>query len=91
MDVEKLFHMTGGAGPTSYAKNSYLQKNVSDMATFDRKKRCLSLRFHFRLPWFILRKIVNYRKILCTSSTHPTACTGYQRYHQVFIMRRASL
>ncbi|TXG59695.1 hypothetical protein EZV62_014268 [Acer yangbiense] len=31
MDVEKLFHMTGGAGPTSYAKNSYLQKNVSDM------------------------------------------------------------
>ncbi|KAL5776608.1 hypothetical protein ACOSP7_009534 [Xanthoceras sorbifolium] len=25
MDVEKLFHMTGGAAPNSYAKNSYLQ------------------------------------------------------------------
>ncbi|XP_031255073.1 salicylate carboxymethyltransferase-like isoform X1 [Pistacia vera] len=31
MDVEKLFHMTGGAGPSSYAKNSSLQKKASDM------------------------------------------------------------
>lgn len=25
MDVEKLFHMAGGTGPTSYARNSSLQ------------------------------------------------------------------
>jgi len=25
MDVEKMFHMTGGVGKTSYAKNSSLQ------------------------------------------------------------------
>ncbi|KAF5960990.1 hypothetical protein HYC85_002199 [Camellia sinensis] len=31
MDVEKVFHMTGGAGDSSYAKNSSLQKKGSDM------------------------------------------------------------
>ncbi|KAM7529685.1 hypothetical protein LguiB_033095 [Lonicera macranthoides] len=31
MDVEKVFHMTGGFGETSYAKNSSLQKKASDM------------------------------------------------------------
>ncbi|XP_030524075.1 probable methyltransferase TCM_000336 [Rhodamnia argentea] len=31
MDVEKIFHMTGGVGNTSYAKNSSLQKKASDM------------------------------------------------------------
>ncbi|XVE82579.1 hypothetical protein DITRI_Ditri16bG0017000 [Diplodiscus trichospermus] len=31
MDVEKVFHMTGGAGKTSYAQNSSLQKKASDM------------------------------------------------------------
>ncbi|XP_057976579.1 probable methyltransferase TCM_000336 [Malania oleifera] len=31
MDVHKVFHMTGGAGDTSYAKNSSLQKKASDM------------------------------------------------------------
>lgn len=30
MDVEKAFHMTGGVGKTSYAKNSSLQKKESD-------------------------------------------------------------
>ncbi|KAK7274998.1 hypothetical protein RIF29_16104 [Crotalaria pallida] len=30
MDVEKVFHMTGGIGKTSYAKNSSLQKKASD-------------------------------------------------------------
>ncbi|KAK7407442.1 hypothetical protein VNO78_09374 [Psophocarpus tetragonolobus] len=30
MDVEKAFHMTGGVGKTSYAKNSSLQKKSSD-------------------------------------------------------------
>ncbi|XP_054824591.1 probable methyltransferase TCM_000336 isoform X2 [Prosopis cineraria] len=30
MDVEKVFHMTGGIGSTSYAKNSSLQKKGSD-------------------------------------------------------------
>ncbi|WVZ10052.1 hypothetical protein V8G54_014582 [Vigna mungo] len=30
MDVEKAFHMTGGVGKTSYAKNSSLQKKASD-------------------------------------------------------------
>ncbi|XP_061360096.1 probable methyltransferase TCM_000336 [Gastrolobium bilobum] len=30
MDVEKVFHMTGGVGKTSYAKNSSLQKKASD-------------------------------------------------------------
>ncbi|KAI9115721.1 hypothetical protein K1719_013390 [Acacia pycnantha] len=30
MDVEKEFHMTGGIGSTSYAKNSSLQKKGSD-------------------------------------------------------------
>ncbi|XP_024047335.1 salicylate carboxymethyltransferase [Citrus clementina] len=30
MDVEKLFHMAGGTGPTSYARNSSLQKKASD-------------------------------------------------------------
>ncbi|GAV76914.1 Methyltransf_7 domain-containing protein [Cephalotus follicularis] len=31
MDVEKSFHMTGGVGNTSYARNSALQKKASDM------------------------------------------------------------
>ncbi|KAJ9172752.1 hypothetical protein P3X46_015962 [Hevea brasiliensis] len=31
MDVEKLFHMTGGIGEHSYAKNSSLQKKASHM------------------------------------------------------------
>ncbi|GMP27366.1 hypothetical protein CsSME_00003392 [Camellia sinensis var. sinensis] len=31
MDVEKVFHMTGGAGDSSYTKNSSLQKKGSDM------------------------------------------------------------
>ncbi|GMI68905.1 hypothetical protein like AT4G36470 [Hibiscus trionum] len=31
MDVEKVFHMTGGIGKTSYAQNSSLQKKASDM------------------------------------------------------------
>ncbi|XP_056169769.1 probable methyltransferase TCM_000336 [Syzygium oleosum] len=31
MDVEKVFHMTGGVGNTSYAKNSSLQKKAADM------------------------------------------------------------
>ncbi|OMO56926.1 SAM dependent carboxyl methyltransferase [Corchorus capsularis] len=31
MDVEKVFHMTGGVGKTSYAENSSLQKKASDM------------------------------------------------------------
>ncbi|CAM8915617.1 unnamed protein product [Rhodiola kirilowii] len=31
MDVEKLFHMTGGQGHTSYAKNSSIQMKASDM------------------------------------------------------------
>lgn len=31
MDVEKVFHMTGGVGVTSYARNSSLQKKASDM------------------------------------------------------------
>ncbi|GMY11460.1 salicylate carboxymethyltransferase-like [Fagus crenata] len=31
MDLEKVFHMTGGVGVTSYAKNSSLQKKASDM------------------------------------------------------------
>lgn len=31
MDVEKSFHMTGGVGDTSYARNSSLQKKGSDM------------------------------------------------------------
>ncbi|CAB4287703.1 unnamed protein product [Prunus armeniaca] len=31
MDVEKVFHMNGGVGHTSYARNSSLQKEVSDM------------------------------------------------------------
>ncbi|KAL1317488.1 hypothetical protein HN51_069829 [Arachis hypogaea] len=30
MDVEKVFHMTGGVGKTSYAKNSSLQKKACD-------------------------------------------------------------
>ncbi|KAK2965909.1 hypothetical protein RJ640_011156 [Escallonia rubra] len=30
MDVERVFHMTGGVGVTSYAQNSSLQKKVSD-------------------------------------------------------------
>ncbi|CAL0318182.1 unnamed protein product [Lupinus luteus] len=30
MDVEKVFHMSGGVGKTSYAKNSSLQKKASD-------------------------------------------------------------
>ncbi|MED6185576.1 hypothetical protein PIB30_058462 [Stylosanthes scabra] len=30
MDVEKVFHMNGGVGKTSYAKNSSLQKKGSD-------------------------------------------------------------
>ncbi|KAL3525352.1 hypothetical protein ACH5RR_013724 [Cinchona calisaya] len=30
MDVEKIFHMTGGVGETSYSKNSSLQKKASD-------------------------------------------------------------
>ncbi|XP_057448079.1 probable methyltransferase TCM_000336 [Lotus japonicus] len=30
MDVENVFHMTGGVGKTSYAKNSSLQKKESD-------------------------------------------------------------
>ncbi|KAK8556834.1 hypothetical protein V6N13_064833 [Hibiscus sabdariffa] len=31
MDVEKVFHMSGGVGKTSYAQNSSLQKKASDM------------------------------------------------------------
>ncbi|KAG2720118.1 hypothetical protein I3843_02G014600 [Carya illinoinensis] len=31
MDPEKVFHMTGGVGVTSYARNSSLQKKASDM------------------------------------------------------------
>ncbi|KAL9378566.1 hypothetical protein Peur_029901 [Populus x canadensis] len=31
MDVERVFHMTGGTGDNSYAKNSSYQKKVSDM------------------------------------------------------------
>ncbi|XP_038679240.1 jasmonate O-methyltransferase-like [Tripterygium wilfordii] len=31
MDVENFFHMTGGVGETSYAKNSSLQKKAADM------------------------------------------------------------
>ncbi|KAA8547399.1 hypothetical protein F0562_003737 [Nyssa sinensis] len=31
MDVERVFHATGGFGETSYAKNSSLQKKASDM------------------------------------------------------------
>lgn len=31
MDVEKVFHMNGGIGLTSYAKNSSLQKKASDI------------------------------------------------------------
>ncbi|GMH25179.1 hypothetical protein Nepgr_027022 [Nepenthes gracilis] len=31
MDVEKIFHMRGGHGETSYARNSSLQKEASDM------------------------------------------------------------
>lgn len=31
MDVEKVFHMTGGVGDSSYARNSSLQKKGSDM------------------------------------------------------------
>ncbi|XP_022740808.1 salicylate carboxymethyltransferase-like [Durio zibethinus] len=31
MDVEEVFHMTGGVGKTSYAQNSSLQKKASDM------------------------------------------------------------
>ncbi|KAL6993538.1 gibberellin A4 carboxyl methyltransferase [Sarracenia purpurea var. burkii] len=30
MDVEKVFHMTGGVGETSYARNSSFQKKGSD-------------------------------------------------------------
>ncbi|RAL46555.1 unnamed protein product [Cuscuta campestris] len=30
MDVEKVFHMNGGTGQTSYSKNSSLQKKASD-------------------------------------------------------------
>ncbi|XP_059293161.1 probable methyltransferase TCM_000336 [Lycium ferocissimum] len=30
MDVEKVFHMTGGVGETSYSRNSSLQKKASD-------------------------------------------------------------
>ncbi|KAE8705007.1 homeobox-leucine zipper protein HAT5-like [Hibiscus syriacus] len=31
MDLEKVFHMSGGVGKTSYAQNSSLQKKASDM------------------------------------------------------------
>ncbi|KAJ8544785.1 hypothetical protein K7X08_017368 [Anisodus acutangulus] len=31
MGVEKVFHMTGGVGETSYSRNSSLQKKASDM------------------------------------------------------------
>ncbi|XP_057499254.1 probable methyltransferase TCM_000336 [Actinidia eriantha] len=31
MDVDKVFHMKGGLGETSYARNSSLQKKASDM------------------------------------------------------------
>ncbi|XP_039045836.1 salicylate carboxymethyltransferase-like [Hibiscus syriacus] len=31
MDIEKVFHMNGGAGKTSYAQNSSLQKKASNM------------------------------------------------------------
>ncbi|OIT29904.1 PREDICTED: jasmonate O-methyltransferase-like [Nicotiana attenuata] len=31
MDVEKVFHMTGGVGETSYSRNSSFQKKASDM------------------------------------------------------------
>lgn len=31
MDIEKIFHMNGGIGNNSYAKNSHLQKQASDM------------------------------------------------------------
>uniref|UniRef100_A0A7C9DKQ2 Jasmonate O-methyltransferase n=2 Tax=Opuntia streptacantha TaxID=393608 RepID=A0A7C9DKQ2_OPUST len=31
MDVEKIFHMKGGHGETSYSRNSSLQKRASDM------------------------------------------------------------
>ncbi|CAK9143428.1 unnamed protein product [Ilex paraguariensis] len=31
MDVQQVFHMTGGVGETSYANNSSLQKKASDM------------------------------------------------------------
>ncbi|KAL3346024.1 hypothetical protein AABB24_024802, partial [Solanum stoloniferum] len=31
MDVEKVFHMTGGVGETSYSRNSSLQKKASEM------------------------------------------------------------
>ncbi|MBA0570106.1 hypothetical protein Golob_003792 [Gossypium lobatum] len=31
MDVERVFHMSGGVGKTSYAQNSSLQKKASDM------------------------------------------------------------
>ncbi|KAL3527133.1 hypothetical protein ACH5RR_011789 [Cinchona calisaya] len=34
MDVEKIFHMTGGDGETSYSKNSTLQKKASDKVKF---------------------------------------------------------
>ncbi|PON99598.1 SAM dependent carboxyl methyltransferase [Trema orientale] len=32
MDLENVFHMTGGTGRTSYANNSSLQKKATDMA-----------------------------------------------------------
>ncbi|PQP96379.1 jasmonate O-methyltransferase [Prunus yedoensis var. nudiflora] len=38
MDVERVFHMNGGVGHTSYARNSSLQKEVSDMALPDFSK-----------------------------------------------------
>ena len=34
MDVENVFHMTGGVGVTSYAKNSSLQVYLSFLLDF---------------------------------------------------------
>lgn len=70
MDIEKVFHMTGGAGETSYSRNSSLQRKASD------KVKLLTLETIEEVHHTILPKSIGIADLGCSSGPNTFSTIG---------------